>query len=139
MEGDIRNALTRIEGTLRRHTQLLEDIMSGEDDLKQAIIDNAAAMTTAAKQIAADAAQLASVALGDADGDIETLAQQLKANTAQFNLAVANASAPAPAPAQNTGGAATPAQAPAPAPAQTTAQAPAPAPAQTTAQGTGTA
>ena len=35
MEGDIRNALTRIEGTLRRHTQLLEDIMSGEDDLKQ--------------------------------------------------------------------------------------------------------
>ena len=111
MDGEVHHTLVRIEKILHRHGQLLEQIMQGEDDLKQAIIDNAAALTTAAKQISDDAAKIAAVAAGDADGDIEALANQLKANTAQFNLAVANAANPPQPVVQNTGGAAAPAPA----------------------------
>lgn len=106
-EHNIRQSLARIEAMLRRQHESLERVMKGQDDLKQAIADNAQAMITAANTISADALKLAAAATGDSDDDIEELANKLKANTAQFNLAVSNATnPPAPAP-QNTGGSAT--------------------------------
>lgn len=106
MDGDLRNAVTRIEGMLRHQTKLLELIMSGEDDLKAAIAANSTAITNATSELNSLAAQIVSAAKGDSDADIETLAQQLQAQTAQLNLAVSNATNPAPAATPNTGGAA---------------------------------
>ena len=108
-------SLARTEATLRWHTRMLEKIMSVEDDLKAAIAENATAMHDAADVLVKDAEALAAAVSGDSDADVGDLANQLKANTAQFKLALANAKNPQPKPVENTGGAANPAPAPAPA------------------------
>ena len=108
MDLETRRALARIEAMLRRQYTILESIMSGEDDLKAAIAANGAAITTAANALNDLANKIIAATNGDSDADIEALANQLKVETTQLNLAVSNATQPAPAPAQNTGGAATP-------------------------------
>ena len=65
MDGDLRNAVTRIEGMLRHQTKLLELIMSGEDDLKAAIAANSTAITNATSELNSLAAQIVSAAKGD--------------------------------------------------------------------------
>ena len=106
MAHDFRQSLERINDVLRYHTKLLEKIMQGEDDLKQAIADNKAAMLASVTEIETKIAALVAAATGDSDADIEDLANELKAETAQFKLSVSNALNPAPKPVQNQGGAA---------------------------------
>ena len=67
-------------------------IMAGEADLKAAIAANGAAVTTLANNINS----IISSALGDPDADIEDLANQLKAQTAQMLTIGQNLSSPAP-------------------------------------------
>lgn len=69
-------------------------IMSGESDLQAAIAANGNAITAATTEINNLATQLVAAANGDSDASIETLAQQLQAQTAQLNLAVSNATNP---------------------------------------------
>ena len=83
--------------------------MSGEDDLKANLAANSAAITDALTAIENKVAEIVASATGDSDADIETLAQELGAQTAQFKLGVSNALTPAPKVAPGTGGAAAPA------------------------------
>lgn len=117
-----REALERIHETLRYHTQLLENIMSGEDDLKAAMADNAAALKDVATAVDVTVAKLVAGTSGqDPDADIAALAKELQTHTAQLRLIASNATNPQPAPVQGTGGAANP-LIPPPPPAPKTAQ-----------------
>jgi peptidoglycan hydrolase CwlO-like protein len=69
-------------------------IMSGESDLKAAI----ATLTSAVAAAVANIQTLMNNAAGDPDADIETLAQQVNAQAAALQAAIAPATAAASAP-----------------------------------------
>lgn len=102
----VTSALHRIESLVRLVLKGQEIIMKGEDDLKAALAANATAITDVTASINAKIKALVDAAKGDSDDDIEVLAQQLTAETAQLNLAVSNAVNPPADVTPGTGGAA---------------------------------
>lgn len=102
----VTSSLHRIESLVRLVLKGQEIIMKGEDDLKAALAANAQAIKDVTASINTKIAALVAAANGDNDDDVEALAQQLTAETAQLNLAVSNAVNPPADVTPGTGGAA---------------------------------
>jgi hypothetical protein len=88
IQADLAELSRKLDLILQRELKL----MQGEDDLKAAL----ASLATAVTAVGARITQLMNTAAGDPDADIETLAQQVNAEVATLNSAVAVAPTPTP-------------------------------------------